>query len=296
MSTLKGKIAVVTGSSSGIGLAIAERFVGEGAFVFITGRKPVELEAARARLGERASAVQGDAAELADLDRLYAAVKASDVARGRVDIVVANVGLNVTSTLADTTPELYDRAFAVNARATFFTVQKALPLLADGGSVVLVGSATHVKGLAGLSTYGASKAAVRSFARTWAAELKDRRIRVNTLSPGAVDTPLLVGGDSVSKEDGDRLRAQYSAWIPLGRIARTVRSPPPRSSSPRTRAATPPAWTWSSTAASPSFDLASADHMVAGDKNDIFNAAVLSFLDRDRSSGAAAAGEAHAES
>ena len=122
--------------------------------------------------------------------------------------------------LAEATAEHFDRVFAVNVRGVFFTVQKALPLLANGGAVVLDGSAMHAKGLPGFGAYSASKAAVRSFARTWAAELKDRNIRVNSLSPGAVDTPLLVGGTGVAKEDGDKLRAQYGSWVPLGRIGR----------------------------------------------------------------------------
>jgi NAD(P)-dependent dehydrogenase (short-subunit alcohol dehydrogenase family) len=220
MAKLDNKVAVITGSSSGIGLAIARRFVAEGAFVYLTGRRQAELDAACATLGggDRARAVRGDAGSSEDLDRLYETIRAE---KGRLDVVVANAGVNEAATLADTTPEQLDRVFGLNTRAVVFTVQKALPLLADGGAVVVVGSATHARGLPGIGAYAASKAAVRSFARTWAAELKERGIRVNCLSPGAVDTPFLVGGDAVSKDDGDRLRAQYSTWIPLGRIGRT---------------------------------------------------------------------------
>ena len=220
MSRLKGKIAVVTGSSSGIGLAIAQRFVAEGAFVFITGRKQAELDKARAQLGDQARAIRGDAGELGDLDRLYAEVKGANIGSGRVDILVANAGATGAAPLAEATAEHYDGIFGVNARGVFFTVQKALPLLADGASIILVSSVMQHKGVPGLSVYSASKAAVRSLARTFAAELKERGIRVNSLSPGAVDTPFLVGGEAVSKEDGDRLRAQYAGWIPLGRIGR----------------------------------------------------------------------------
>ena len=220
MSKLQGKTAVVTGSSRGIGLAIAARFVAEGAHVFLSGRRQAELDAAAAELGPNVTAVRGDASDLADLERLYAAVKARNGGAGRVDVVVANAGVNDPSTLESTTPEHFDRLFDLNVRGVFFTVQKALPLLNDGGAIVLVASAMHAKGLPGFSSYSASKAAVRSFARSWAAELKDRGIRVNSLSPGAVDTPLLVGGESVSREEGDKLRAQYGGWIPMGRIGR----------------------------------------------------------------------------
>jgi NAD(P)-dependent dehydrogenase (short-subunit alcohol dehydrogenase family) len=219
MSKLQGKIAVITGGSAGIGLAIAQRFVDEGAFVFVTGRKQADLDEATKQLGDRSRAIRGDAGDLADLDRLYAEVKAAKIGSGRLDIVVANAGMNGRpAPLADSTPEHYDAVFGLNARGVFFTVQKSLPLLADGGAVVLVSSVMQHKGIPGFSAYSASKAAVRSFARTFAAELKERGIRVNSLSPGAVDTPLLVGGDSVSKEEGDRLKAAYAGWIPMGRI------------------------------------------------------------------------------
>ncbi|MFT3765921.1 MAG: glucose 1-dehydrogenase [Minicystis sp.] len=214
MSKLNGKVAVVTGGSSGIGLAIARRFVEEGAHVFITGRRREELDRARAAIGKNVTAVQGDVTVEADLDALYAAVKS---AHGRLDVLVANAGMNDMKPLAEATPDHFDRLFDVNVRATFFTVQKALPLLSDGASIVLVASAMHSKGLPGYSAYSATKAAVRSFARTWAAELKGRKIRVNSLSPGGVETPLLVGADT-TKEDADKLLAMYGSWIPLGRV------------------------------------------------------------------------------
>ena len=216
MAKLDGKVAVVTGGSSGIGLAIAQRFVAEGAHVFITGRRERELEHARARIGRNVTAVRGDASSEQDLDALFAAVRAE---KDRLDIVVANAGRMEARALADATPAHFDAIFDLNVRATFFTVQKALPLLADGGSVVLVASALHAKGLAGNSAYSASKAAVRSFARTWAAELKERGIRVNSLSPGGVETPLLVSGTS-SEEEAKQLLALYGTWIPLGRVGR----------------------------------------------------------------------------
>ncbi|RYE87332.1 MAG: glucose 1-dehydrogenase [Myxococcales bacterium] len=216
MSKLNGKIALVTGGSSGIGLAIARRFIQEGAHVIITGRSPDALDRARTELGARATAVRGDATREDDLDALYAAVRS---AHGRLDILVANAGASEAKTLADATPAHFDALFDLNVRGTFFTVQKALPLLSDGAAIVLVASAVHSKGLPGIGVYSATKAALRSFARTWAAELKDRQIRVNTLSPGAVDTPFLVSG-TATREEADGLLALYRSWIPLGRIGR----------------------------------------------------------------------------
>ncbi len=214
MSTLNGKTAVITGGSSGIGLAIARRFSAEGAHTFITGRRQAELDKARALIGTKVTTVRGDVSQDADLDALFAAVKAE---KGVIDILVVNAGVQESRSLAEATPEHVDRLFSVNVRATFFTVQKALPLLARGGSVVLISSALHSKGLPGNSVYSATKAAVRSFARTWAAELKDRGIRVNSLSPGGVETPLLVGETS-SPEEAAKLLATYGTWIPLGRV------------------------------------------------------------------------------
>jgi NAD(P)-dependent dehydrogenase (short-subunit alcohol dehydrogenase family) len=216
MSKLDGKIAVITGGSSGIGLAAAKKFVEEGAHVFIMGRRQSELDKARAEIGNNVSTVQGDVANLDDLDRLYKTVR---VEKGAVDIVVASAGFVERVLTEQATPAHFDKTFAVNARGVYFTVQKAIPLLRKGGSVVLVSSGLHLKGLPEHSTYAASKAAVRSFARTWAMELKDRGIRVNTLSPGAVETPI-IDGQFKTREEADGARAFFSSITPLGRIGR----------------------------------------------------------------------------
>jgi NAD(P)-dependent dehydrogenase (short-subunit alcohol dehydrogenase family) len=216
MSKLNGKIAVITGGSSGIGLATAKRFVNEGAYVFITGRRQSELDKAKAEIGRSVSAVQGDVADLADLDRLFAQVNAE---KGIVDILVTSAGFVEHAVLANATPEHFDKTFNVNTRGVFFTVQKALPLMTRGGTIVLVASALHLKGLPAHSTYSATKAALRSFARTWAMELKNMGIRVNTLSPGAIDTPI-IDGQFKTKEEADGARAMYAGMTPLGRIGR----------------------------------------------------------------------------
>ena len=216
MSKLNGKIAVITGGSSGIGLAAAKRFVEEGAYVFITGRRQSELDKAKAEIGKNVSAVQGDVANLDDLDRLYKTVKEE---KGGVDIVVASAGFVERVLTQDATPAHFDKTFGINARGVYFTVQKAIPLLRRGGSVVLVSSGLHLKGLPEHSTYAATKAAVRSFARSWAMELKDRGIRVNTLSPGAIDTPI-IDSQFKSKEEADGARAFFAGFTPLGRIGR----------------------------------------------------------------------------
>jgi NAD(P)-dependent dehydrogenase (short-subunit alcohol dehydrogenase family) len=182
MGKLDNKIAVITGGSSGIGLATAQAFIKEGAYVYITGRRQDELDKARALLGSQAAAVQGDIADLDDLDRLYAKVRSE---KGRVDVIVANAAYVELQPLAAATPEHFDKTFNTNARGTYFTVAKALPLLADGASVVLVSSGMNVKGYPAYGTYAATKAAIRSFSRTWAHELKDRGIRVNTLKPSS---------------------------------------------------------------------------------------------------------------
>jgi NAD(P)-dependent dehydrogenase (short-subunit alcohol dehydrogenase family) len=214
MTKLEGKIAVITGGSSGIGLASAKKFVEEGAYVFITGRRQAELENAKAQIGRNVTAVQGDVANLADLDRLYETVKKE---KGGLDIVVANAAFVEMKTLADSTPEHFDKTFGINARGTFFTVRKALPLLRNGGAVVLVSSAVHLIGVPVYTTYAATKAALRSFTRSWAAELKDRGIRVNSVSPGPVDTPIL-DGQFKTKEEVDAFKAANRARVPLGRI------------------------------------------------------------------------------
>src|SRR5262245_19894554 len=179
MGKLAGKVAVITGASSGIGLAAAHRFVEEGAFVFITGRRQAELDKAVGVIGRSVMAVQGDVSDLDDLDRLYQTVAAE---RGGLDIVVANAAVVSISSLADATPGHCHGIFDVNPRGTFFTVQNSLPLLRDGGSIVLVSSVSHLLGMQGYTVYAATKAAIRSFARSWAAELAPRKIRVNCLS------------------------------------------------------------------------------------------------------------------
>lgn len=204
---LENKVALVTGATRGIGLAIAQRFIAEGAHVIITGRTQRDLDEAAAKLGKTATAVRCDVTNIEDLDRLVSRID-------RLDIVVANAGMNGSATVAEASATHFDDVFGVNVRAVFFTVQKALTKLVDGGSIVLVASAMHSKGLPGLSAYSASKAAVRSFARSWAAELAPRGIRVTSLSPGAVDTALLTAG----APDVEALKETYRNWIPLRRI------------------------------------------------------------------------------
>ncbi|MCU1464043.1 MAG: short-chain dehydrogenase/reductase [Acidimicrobiales bacterium] len=216
MSKLNGKIAVVTGGSSGIGLAAAKRFVEEGAYVFIVGRRQSELDRAKTEIGKNVTAVQADVANLDDLDRLYGRIRDE---KGAVDIVVASAGFVERVSTQDATPAHFDKTFGINARGVYFTVQKALPLMRKGGSVVLVSSGLHLKGLPEHGTYAATKAAMRSFARTWAMELKDRGIRVNTLSPGAIDTPI-IDGQFKTREEADGARAFFSSITPLGRIGR----------------------------------------------------------------------------
>lgn len=216
MSKLEGKVAVITGGSSGIGLASAKRFVEEGAYVFITGRRESELEKAKAEIGRNVTAVKGDVSDLDDLDRLYEIVKAE---KGSLDIVVANAGFVELVTLADASPEHFDKTFGINARGTFFTVQKALPLLNDGGAIVLVSSTAHLIGSPPHTTYSATKAAVRSFARSWSAELAPRGIRVNTLSPGPIDTPI-IDLQVENKEQKDAMVAAFLDIIPLRRMGK----------------------------------------------------------------------------
>ncbi len=209
MGKLEGKIAVITGGSSGIGLAAAKRFVAEGAYVFITGRRQKELDAAVAEIGGNVIGVMGDVANLADLDRLYAVVKAS---KGRIDVLFANAGIGEMVAIGSITEEQVDKVLAVNFKGTLFTVQKALPLFTtNGGSILMTGSIAGSKGIPLFTVYNATKAAMRSFARTWTADLKGRNIRVNVLSPGVIDTPALAGlpKDSI---------AQLAAGIPMGRV------------------------------------------------------------------------------
>ncbi|WP_244831659.1 SDR family NAD(P)-dependent oxidoreductase [Caballeronia sp. TF1N1] len=216
MGKLQGKIAVITGGSSGIGLATAKRFVAEGAYVFITGRRQTELDKAKTVIGSNVTAVQGDISSLEDLDRLYETVRR---AKGGLDIVVASAGFVEVLPTESVTPEHFDKTFGINARGTFFTVQKALPLLRDNGSIVIVSSGMHIKGFPDFGVYAATKAAIRSFTRTWASEFKGRGIRVNTLSPGMIETPIVDGLFS-SKEEADGARAMFKQITPLGRIGR----------------------------------------------------------------------------
>lgn len=216
MGKLDGKVAVITGGSSGIGLATAQKFVEEGAYVFIVGRRQSELDKAKGLIGRNVTAVHGDIANLDDLDRLYETVKGE---KGSLDIIVANAAFVELVTLADVTPEHFDKTFNINARGTFFTVQKALPLLKDGGSIVIVASTAHLIGSPPHTTYSASKAAQRSFARSWAADLKARGIRVNSLSPGPVDTPI-IDGQVKTAEEAAAMRQMFADMLPLGRIGK----------------------------------------------------------------------------
>lgn len=213
---LKNKVAVITGGSSGIGLATAKLFVEQGAYVYITGRRQAELDQAKADIGRNVTTVQGDVANLADLDRLYQIVAAG---KGVVDIVFANAGFVEHQTIEQLTPEHYDKTFNINLRGVMFTVQKALPLMKRGGSIVLNSSIVADKGLPAHGAYGATKAALRSLAKTWTVELKDRGIRVNTLSPGATDTPI-IDGQFTSKAQADAAKEAFSGKTPLGRLGR----------------------------------------------------------------------------
>jgi len=214
MPALQNKVAVITGGNSGIGLATAKRFVEEGAYVYITGRRQAELDKAVALIGKNVTAIQGDIAKLEDIDRLYAQVKSE---KGGIDVVVANAGVVETFATADVTPEHYDKTFDVNARGTFFTVQKALPLLNPAASVIVIGSVVSTKGMSIYSTYSATKAAIRNFVRTWAAELGPKGIRANVISPGPIETPI-IDAQFESKEHADALREQFKSIIPLGRM------------------------------------------------------------------------------
>jgi NAD(P)-dependent dehydrogenase (short-subunit alcohol dehydrogenase family) len=214
MAKLDGKIALVTGGNSGIGLATAKRLVAEGAYVFITGRREAELSAAVKEIGRNVTGVQGDVSNLADLDRLFARIKQE---KGRLDVVFANAGIAKYGALGKITEELYDSIFDINVKGVLFTVQKALPLLPDGASIILNASIVGSKGFASNSVYSATKAAVRSFARTWTTDLKDRRIRVNVVSPGFTDTPGL-GELLASSDTGQQRLKMVSAVVPAGRM------------------------------------------------------------------------------
>jgi NAD(P)-dependent dehydrogenase (short-subunit alcohol dehydrogenase family) len=214
MGKFDGKIALVTGGNSGIGLATAKRFVNEGAYVYITGRREAELAAAVKEIGKNVTGVQGDVANLADLDRLFAQIKRE---KGKLDIVFANAGIASYAPLGTITEEHFDSIFDTNVKGLLFTVQKALPLMPDGAAIILNASIVGSKGLPANSVYSATKAALRSFARTWTTDLKDRRIRVNAISPSLIDTPglskLLVSGDA-----GEQRRKAIPTGVPLGRL------------------------------------------------------------------------------
>ena len=208
MGKLHGKIAVITGGTEGIGLATATLFARDGAYVFITGRRRKELDEAVKRIGTNVSGVQGDVTKLGDLDRLYETVAR---AKGRIDIVFANAGFGEFAPLGGISEEHFDKLFNTNVKGVLFTVQKALPLLNDGASIILTGSVASIKGTPAFSVYGATKAAIRNFVRGWTMELKDRRIRSNVLSPGPIDTPL------VQKQSAEVIERIVST-IPVGRI------------------------------------------------------------------------------
>lgn len=212
---LEGKIALVTGGSSGIGLATAQRFVKEGAYVYITGRRQAELDKAVKTIGgTQVKAVRADASSLSDLDKLFAQIKQE---KGRVDVVFANAGGGSFAPLGAITEEHYDQIFNTNVKGVLFTVQKALPLIPDGGAVILNASVAGSKGLEAFSVYSATKAAVRSFARSWTTDLKQRKIRVNVISPGPIETPIL-DGLAGTKEQRQGIVDHLTSLVPLGRI------------------------------------------------------------------------------
>jgi len=214
MKRLEGKVAVVTGGNSGIGLATARRFAEEGAHVFITGRRQAELDAAVKQIGKQATGVQGDVGILGDLDRLYAEVKRQ---HGRIDILFANAGTAELAPLGAITEEHFDKIFGVNVKGLLFTVQKALPLFRDSGSIILNASIVASKGLEASSVYSATKAAVRSFARTWTVDLKGRGIRVNAISPGPIDTPG-INNLGQTAEQIEEFKKNIVATVPMGRM------------------------------------------------------------------------------
>ena len=212
---LANKVALVTGGSSGLGLAIAQRFGREGADVYITGRRMEALDAAKASITGQVTAVAADATVPGDLDEVVEAIRQKS---GHLDVIVANAGSIERVNFGDVTEEHFDRTFDLNARGTLFTVQKAMPLLRTGGSIILLGSITAIKGLPGAGAYSAAKAAVRSYARTWAAEFGDRGLRVNVLSPGPIDTHIIDGQAEYFGQDPAAVRAEMSALVPMGRL------------------------------------------------------------------------------
>src|SRR5438309_8107060 len=216
MGKLDGKIALITGGNSGIGLATAKRFVSEGAYVFITGRRDAELTSAVKAIGRNVTGIQGDVSNLGDLDRLFAQITRE---KGTLDVVFANAGAATYAPFGKITEEHYDSIFNTNVKGLLFTVQKALPLLPDGASIILNASIVASKGFGANSVYSATKAAVRSFARTWTTDLKERRIRVNAVSPGPIETPGL-NNLLASSETGQQRAKMIAATVPLGRLGR----------------------------------------------------------------------------
>jgi len=214
MGKLEGKIALITGGTSGIGLATAKRFVNEGADVFVTGRRGQELEAAVKEIGKGVTGVQGDVAKRADLDRLFAQIESE---KGRLDVLFANAGVAKYGRLGEISEELFDSIFDINVKGVLFTVQKALPLMPDGASIILNASVVGSKGLSSNSVYSATKAAIRSFARTWTTDLKERRIRVNAISPGTIDTPGLNDLLASAAAGQERVQMIHNS-VPLGRF------------------------------------------------------------------------------
>ncbi len=211
---LEGKVAVITGGNSGMGLATAKRFAAEGAQVVVAGRRQAELDGAVREIGGGAVGVRGDVSNLADLDRLYDVVRQR---HGRVDVVFANAGVGELVPFGQVTEAHFDKLFDTNVKGLLFTVQKALPLMPDGGSVILNASIASIKGTAAFGVYSATKAAVRSFARSWTTDLKERRIRVNALSPGPIDTPIF-DGLAPTREGVDRIKEGFVGTIPMGRM------------------------------------------------------------------------------
>ncbi|HEX8893133.1 MAG TPA: SDR family oxidoreductase [Terriglobales bacterium] len=212
MGALEGKVAVITGGNGGIGLATAKRFVKEGAYVFITGRRQAELDKAVSLIGKNVTAVQGDVSKLEDLDHLYEVVRKE---KGRVDVVFANAAVVDPVSLTESTPETFDKHFNVNARGVYFTVQKALPLLSNKASIILAGSAAWQMGVPGFGAYSATKAALVSFVRTWTAELASRGIRANVISPGPTETPMVEVGARGSEEGTSEY---FRKMVPMGRL------------------------------------------------------------------------------
>ena len=211
---LEGKIAVITGGNSGIGLATAKRFVSDGAYVFITGRRQNELDATVSEIGKNVTGIQGDVSNLADLDRLYNTVKDQ---KGHLDILFANAGIGEFAPLGEISEAHFDKIFGINIKGVLFSVQKALPLFQDGGSIILNASIAASKGMEALSVYSATKAAVRSLARTWTVDLKHRKIRVNAVNPGPIDTPIF-NGLNQSEEEIEQLKKSLITSVPIGRM------------------------------------------------------------------------------